>query len=149
MKNSICTGFVSNEIRLSCLLFLIMMIAVGNKTAYSQCDPEIIPVENQRMAYQERSNDSRCEGFYSQKVAAPALELVGAVKGDFRFKSDRNEVLELSSPVVRDETVYVQAVGIPIKTYYRMDARILPGKKTALAHWGCSLRRPVLRAKPF
>ncbi len=129
MKNSICAGFVSNKIRISSLLFLIMMIAFGNKTAYSQCDPEIIPVENREIAYQKRSNDERCEGFYSQKVAAAALELVGAVKGDFRFKSDRNEVIELSSPVVSDETVYVQAVGIPIKTYYRMDARIFPGKK--------------------
>lgn len=114
--------------RFNCL-FLSLLLVMIYETAYSQpCNPEIKPV-NDQIGYRERDNDKRCEGFYQSPVAAGTIEVVGLVKGEFRFKWDKDEVVRISSPLVTDKPVYVRAMAVPIKTYYLMDTQILPGKE--------------------
>ncbi len=129
----VCTKFgkrITEKIRLLNCLLVLVLLAMGHETACSQiCNPDIKPVKDQIFGYRERNNDKRCEGFYQSPVAAGSIEVVGLVKGKFRFKWDKEEIVEISSPLVGDRPVYVCAMGIPIKTYYRMDAQILPGKK--------------------
>ncbi len=108
-------------------LLLSVIIFIGSETAYSQpCDNKIKPVDSYKIAYRNRGN--RCEGFYRSKVAAKSIEIVGVVKGSFNFRLKKNEVLEISSTFIKDRPINVRAEGIPIKTYYRMDAIIAPGK---------------------
>lgn len=105
---------------------VFLLLSLFYQPAYSQpCDPNIKePVKNWKLRYRERGN--RCEGFYKSTVSAPMIEVVGTTEGQFQFKLEKNEVLEVSSPIVRDQIVNVRAVGIPDKTYYRMDAQIEP-----------------------
>ena len=117
-----------NRNRLCKYLFLLFPLIIGHEPAFSQlCDRDISPVENESIAYRQRGN--RCEGFYRSKVSAGSIDIVGAVKGSLHFKLDENEVVEISSSVIKDQPINVRAIGIPIKTYYRMDAQILPGQK--------------------
>jgi hypothetical protein len=89
------------------------------------CDVELTPVENSEIQYKYRQN--RCEGFYSSKVSSGTIEVVGVIKGEFHFNLEKNEIVEISSPFVKKQLIRVRAVGIPIKTYYRMDTEIAPG----------------------
>jgi hypothetical protein len=107
------------------ILFLLSLMMI--QTAYSQpCDKELTPVENSEIQYKNRGN--RCEGFYSSKVSAGSIEVVGLVKGEVHFNLAKDEMIEITSPFVKSKSVYVRAVGIPIRTYYRMDAEIPLGK---------------------
>ncbi len=107
----------------------------GNRTNFSRrnlmpsggCDKDIRPDDNRTIAYRKR--DNRCEGFYRSEVTANPIDVVSLMKGRLRFKLDKNEVIEVSSPFIRNRPVHVRAVGIPIKTYYRMDAELDPGGK--------------------
>lgn len=88
------------------------------------CDDRLRPVENWQIKYRQRDNDNRCEGYYRSNVSTGTLEVVGVILGKLNFKMDKAETLQISSPVVRDRTINVRGVGIPLKTYYRMDAQI-------------------------
>ncbi len=133
MKNNIHTkptGTDRQKTRLCKCLFLFLMLVIGYGTAHSQCIKGIIPVENEQIKYRMRHSDPRCEGLYQKPVSAiGSLEVVGLVKGKFRFKLHKDEVIEISSPFVRNQPVQVCALGIPVKTYYRMDAKIDKGMK--------------------
>jgi hypothetical protein len=113
-----------------CLSFLFVFSV---NTAQSQvceiCDPTLVGAYNRTIAYKKRGSgkSTRCEGFYRQKVGAE-LTVVHVVKGDFRFKLNRKEVVNISSPIINKQTICVRAVGIPSNTYYRMDAQINPNK---------------------
>jgi len=110
------------------ILILSFFLFIPCKAAYSQpCDPDISPVASPAVAYAPRGN--RCEGFYRSQVAAKNIDVVGLTRGKFDFKWKKNEIIELSSPFVKSKPVHVRAVGIPVKTYYRMDSQIAPGKK--------------------
>jgi len=108
-------------------LLFIIIITVCYEIAYSQpsCDPDLLPADR-GIAYGPRGN--RCEGFYRSRVAAPTIDVVSVIKGSFKFEWNSDEVIELISPVIRKKTINVQAVGIPVRTYYRMDAQIGPGQ---------------------
>lgn len=118
---------LSKDVFYKCLFFLFMVIFIP-LTTYSQiCDPKIKPVSIWEIAYRQRGD--RCEGFYRSQVSVRDIDVVGLIKGNFSFALDKNEVVEISSPFVQDQSVNVRAMGIPIKTYYRMDAKILAGQK--------------------
>jgi len=108
-------------------VFLLCVLILGMaQLGYCQpCDSELTPVENSEIQYKYRQN--RCEGFYNSKVSAGGIEVVCLIKGEFHFNLEKNEMVEISSPFVRKQPVRVRAVGIPLKTYYRMDAEIAPG----------------------
>lgn len=114
------------KVNLYLLLFLLLITTI--QPAYSQtCDPKIkkIAVRNRKLRYREREN--RCEGFYASAVSSK-FEVVGLIEGNFHYKLDKDEVIKISSPIVSDQPVYVRAVGIPSRTYYRLDARLDPGQ---------------------
>ncbi len=108
-------------------LMVLFFALISSDAANAQdCAPELQPVDNWKIKYKMRG--SRCEGFYRSNVSSRSLEIVGLTIGKFRFKLDKREVIEVSSPVVKNRPVFVRAVGIPIKSYYRMDAKIDPGE---------------------
>lgn len=108
-------------------LILSFYLLIPCKAAYSQpCDPTISPVTIPAVAYAPRGN--RCEGFYRSQVAAKTIDVVGLTSGTFDFEWKKDEIIQLSSPFVRKSPVHVRAVGIPVKTYYRMDSQIYPGE---------------------
>lgn len=112
------------------LMVLFFWSFIALEKGYSQsCERYgLEPVANWDIQYRKRGN--RCEGFYNQvKVSSGAINVVGVIMGKLQFKLQEDEVLEITSPVVRDRPVHVRAVGIPIKTYYRMDATIDVGEK--------------------
>jgi len=90
------------------------------------CDPRIRPVDNPTIQYRARGN--RCEGLYQSEVSAAVLDIVGVMDGVFQFALDPKEIIELSAPLSRKQPVAIRAVGVPLKTYYRLDATLQPGE---------------------
>lgn len=88
------------------------------------------PVENDAVAYKERG-ENRCEGFYQSSVSEGSLELVGLMSGTLDFQTGQNNILRIYSIGVRKQEVHVQAVAIPMKTYYRLDGWLQPGESFA------------------
>lgn len=107
------------------LLPLFFLLA-NYSTAQIPCDTRIEPSENSTLRYQTRGN--RCEGFYRSKVSAASLELLACTLGEFRFKNDKTELITLSLPSAGKDVIQVQAQGIPLNLYYRMDAELVAGK---------------------
>ena len=105
-------------------IFLLVFPIVFGESLYAQCDKSLKPVESYSIQYRPRS-DNRCEGFYESAVSSGSLNIVGVTQGKFKFRRDPKEKLKVSSPTVKN-VVNVRAVGIPLKTYYRMDAQISP-----------------------
>ncbi|MCP4667675.1 MAG: hypothetical protein GY849_15070, partial [Deltaproteobacteria bacterium] len=123
-------GFApKNLIRISLFVLMILLLLsfpMPDKAHSRSCDPDIAPVENNKIKYMPRGN--RCEGFYRAKVAGGrGIAVVGLLKGSLRFKQEKK--IRIYSPLVKDRAVHVRAVGIPVKTYYRMDARLGAGKQ--------------------
>lgn len=107
-------------------IFLLIFPLVLVEAIYAQsCDNNLKPVKSYRTQYRARADD-RCEGFYESTVSSGSLNIVGVTRGKFKYKFDPKEKLTVSSPIVNSKTVNVRAVGIPLKTYYRMDAQISP-----------------------
>jgi len=105
-----------------CAAFLLTLLLSGRGLAATQsCDRAIEPTLNS-LGYRPRGN--RCEGFYKSKVATGSLDLVGILVGRLDFELDAREVIEITSPVVADRTIAIQAQAFPVKTYYRMDAEL-------------------------
>ena len=120
------TNHVRITVWLSVVLFFLLLIAY-EKVHSQSCNHRIEPVDNWQIKYRERGN--RCEGFYRSKVSGEAIEVVGVIIDKLQFKLKKDEILEITSPVVKNGLVHVRAVGIPIKTYYRMDTQIGAGEK--------------------
>lgn len=53
---------------------------------------------------------------------------MGLTDGAFRFALDAREIIDLSAPLSRNQPVAIRAVGVPLKTYYRLDALLQPGE---------------------
>ena len=105
---------------------ILCVLSISMPTVYAQqCDPKVQKkaVDNWKLQYREREN--RCEGFYTSTVSSK-LDVVGVTEGRFHFALEKEEIMTLSSSFVIDQPIQVRAVGIPSKTYYRMDARIDP-----------------------
>lgn len=85
----------------------------------------LTPVQNPVIAYKLRGNI--CEGFYQASVSAGSLDLVSLLHGQLTFTPGQNTPLCITSPDVHKQAIHVQAVGIPLKTYYRLDAVLQPG----------------------
>jgi len=105
------------------------LLVANSQLAFSQsCDPKIKPIKNKKLKYQKRDKN-RCEGFYSSLVSVGVIDVVGVTKGGFNFETKEDEILKLSSPVINDRPIFIRAVGVPLKVYYRMDA-YLDAKQT-------------------
>jgi len=84
------------------------------------CDSNIQSIDNDYLKYQKRSED-RGEGFYRAEVSLGAASVVGLIYGKFYFGHKNGETLRVTSPFIRTHSIFVRSVGIPLKTYYRMD----------------------------
>lgn len=84
-------------------------------------------VNDPAISYTQRGN--RCEGFYQSPVAAESLNLVGLLYGILDSDSCSNKTLRINAPQIGKQQVHIQAVGIPLKTYYRLDAWLEPGEE--------------------
>lgn len=114
--NILCAGMIRGALVLGLL-----------QPAFAQqCDPRIRPVENWTLQYRARGN--RCEGLYQAEVSAAVLDIVGVLDGALEFALDPKELIELSAPLSRSQPIAVRAVGVPLKTYYRLDAALQPGE---------------------
>ncbi len=109
------------------LVFLTLSfipLSPGNTLAEKPC-LELKAVDNPAIAYKKRGE--RCEGFYQSPVSAGSLTVVGLMFGRLDYSLGQNSPLHIFSPQVRKE-IHIQAVGIPMKTYYRLDGWLQPGK---------------------
>lgn len=100
-------------------------------TALSQqaiCDESLTPQQNEG-GYKSRQNGTRCEGLYIGIVGGKGLSLISLTLGKLTFDLKKDTEAEISFPHIdnaKNETVFVRAVSVPLRTYYRMDTRINP-----------------------
>jgi len=106
------------------LTFLSMQLVAPSVSSKNMCDSTLTPESNPATAYKLR--DARCEGFYRSKVSVGNLEVVGLMRGRLNFDLTQTKFLQITSPVVTNQPILVRAVGIPLKTYYRLDAELVP-----------------------
>jgi hypothetical protein len=107
------------------LLLLSILAVVPAISADSLCDPGLEPVKNSATAYKQR--DARCEGFYRSEVSAANLAMVSLLASRFDYDVEDHSKLRVNSPLMPDKAIHLRAIGIPLKTYYRLDAELAPG----------------------
>lgn len=115
-------------------------LCAGPTAAAPPCDGTLEPVRG-KVGYQARG-ELRCEGLYASDVSRPAggLELVALTRGVLRFDPATQTSVRLA-PVAADGPVRGRGGGIPVKTYYRLDALIPAG---GALDWGLTdVVRPV------
>lgn len=110
--------------------FAFCVLPLGLAMARSVCEPELLErADRGRLGYQQRNDDTRCEGFLEMPTATEDdLELLSLVRGTLEYEPKRHRHLRISSPDVSDltdEPVRVQAFGLYEGLRYRMDA-VLP-----------------------
>ncbi len=121
--------------------WLVALAVFGQAFAADPCE-KLTPVKNPT-GYREREPGVRCEGFYVAKVSrSRQLTLVGLTRGRLEFGERDSLTIESPLPNLK---VRVRGVGIPAKTYYRLDGVIPPGKNFV---WPLSeiVKRKHLRA---
>jgi len=107
------------------LILLFILFDMEFCLAKNRCK-DVIAVSDSTITYKDRGN--RCEGFYQSMVSVGSLDLVGLmVGGELAYDLEKDENISISSPLVRKLEVHVQAIGIPMKTYYRLDGWLQSG----------------------
>ncbi|MDM8547928.1 hypothetical protein QUF61_15680 [Candidatus Venteria ishoeyi] len=108
---------------------IIISILIGSASiATAQvCDNNLKAVDNPLTAYQLRSQ-RRCEGYYRSKVSSGSLDIVGLTHGHLSYELASETRIPLSAPLAT-QAINIRAVGIKLKTYYRMDGVIPLGSK--------------------
>jgi hypothetical protein len=116
MKKKIILPFI--------VIFLFFSINI-NPT--NSCDSNLLKNadRNPELAYRRFSN--RCEGFYGVTVANTTFQVAGLTIGKLIYAMDRKEIVSISLPHHPNKTIHIQAMAIPDKTFYRMDAELEPG----------------------
>jgi len=104
---------------------IILTLLLLSQSGFAQdCDTSLKPKDDPQYGYRER--DNRCEGFYISDVSIPNLDVISVLQGKLYYDLDISERVDISSEIVKDKTIYVRAQAIPLKTYYRMDTKLLP-----------------------
>jgi hypothetical protein len=101
--------------------FLLVFSLLISILSGAQCDQNLHADANSQISYTNRGN--RCEGVYTSQVSATGIDLVGLTIGKLVYDLKRDEVITISSPFTNGK-INIRASGIPIKTYYRMDASL-------------------------
>jgi hypothetical protein len=121
----------NNTPALTVFILIILFLSITSLPGYAPAEQtpclNLTAVDNPAIAYKQRGN--RCEGFYQSPVSAGSLDLVSLLRGRLDFDPKKDTMLYISAPQVRKRQVHIQAVGIPIKTYYRLDAWLEPGER--------------------
>lgn len=105
-------------------IFSITLILFSQFGFTQECDTTLKPKKDSIYGYKEREN--RCEGFYISDVAIADIDVVSVLQGKLFYDLDKEESVEISSLIVKDKTIYIKAQAIPLKIYYRMDAKLPP-----------------------
>jgi len=111
------------------LLMMAGSAAVLAQTVDIACDERLAPIPGS-MGYQKRTTVPRCEGMYQSPVRAISLDVVSFLLGRLAFDLERDPQLIIVVPNASNligEAVHIRATGLPLKTYYRMDAAVAPG----------------------
>jgi hypothetical protein len=106
------------------VIFCITLMLFSQSGFSQYCDTTLTPTDDPQYSYSERGN--RCEGFYVSDISISEIDVVSVLQGKLYYDLDSNETVEISSEIVKDRTIYIRAQAIPLKTYYRMDAQLLP-----------------------
>jgi len=110
----------------NCLLFLFVSFICLVPKVLSQhpsCDNALKRIPG-NLGYSWRSG--RCEGFYESQVSSK-LELVSLTIGKIQYVLEENINLEVTTPFGFDEIsepIYLRAIALPLRTYYRLDTII-------------------------
>jgi hypothetical protein len=94
------------------------------------CDASLRPTAG-TSGYTAREADPRCEGVYQSPVSATGLEVVSVTLGPLVFDIEGDDQLVVSLPdlgTLDAKAVRIRAVALPLKTYYRMDGLLPPGR---------------------
>ena len=106
-----------------------ILLVVSVRAQDELCDPGLDPIAG-GLGYELRARNQRCEGLYESPVHAIGLEVVSLLHGRLDFDPATARHLTVAVPdaaVIGQNQVNVRAVALPLKTYYRMDARIPAG----------------------
>jgi hypothetical protein len=111
------------------LAFWIILLAILINPAVGvaqSCEP--LPVDGSPLSYRFRTNVPRCEGMYRSPVSGHlGMTLVSLTYGKIAYDK-RDQYLEITLTAEPAETTLIQAVGIPERLYYRLDAELGKGK---------------------
>jgi hypothetical protein len=90
---------------------------------------EQLPIDGLPHSYKFRANTPRCEGIYLSPVAGyPGMNLVSLTIGRVTYDPKRDLYLEIRLPAQQTEKMFVRAVGIPERLFYRLDVELRPGQ---------------------
>src|SRR5215831_3793702 len=105
--------------------FLIAASAAQNPVHAQQlkCDA-VRPLPGSSSSYQPREN--RCEGLYVADVGVRSIDIVSLTYGSLAFNLQDKLPLHVAAQG-QTQPLYIRAVAIPPRTYYRMDAVVRPG----------------------
>lgn len=108
-------------------LGVLSALVVFVLSCYSQLPncASLEPIPASPMQYKDRGN--RCEGFYVADVGAPSIDVVALTFGSLKYDLNKDAKLFLFTPPGVGH-VHVRAMALPLRTYYRMDAELDPGK---------------------
>jgi hypothetical protein len=82
-------------------------------------------------SYRFRTNIPRCEGMYESPVSGDTgMALVSLTLGKVMYDVRQDKYLEIKLPTKSFEKMLIQAVGIPERLYYRLDAELGPERDT-------------------
>ena len=104
----------------------IMCLAASIPGSAQDCEA-LSPVEGPS-GYQAREASRRCEGMFAARVSGGGINLVSFTAGPLRWdiKTDRALTIAPANWLPTDGT-RLQAVGIPVGLYYRLDAVMASG----------------------
>jgi hypothetical protein len=112
-------------------ILIILCAAMFGGQVHAFCDAQLKPGLDAATAYKLRSADARCEGVYQQAAMPSSLELVGLLWHPLIFELGKDKALQVSAPKLK-KNVLIRAEGIPLRSYYRMDAVLAP---ESVFHW--------------
>jgi len=112
----------------SAILLTLLFLPLLSTTAQTLECVSVKAAQDDTIAYRLRENDSRCEGFYRSNIGNPSLEVVSLLYTPLSYNLRKDKSLQLSAPHIKNQTVHLKVQGIPLKLYYRLDAKIPVGK---------------------
>lgn len=115
--------------RFTLAFWIILLVILINPAVGIAQSCEALPVDGSPLSYRFRANVPRCEGMYRSPVSGhPGMTLVSLTYGKVAYDTRRDQYLEIKLTVEPAETTLIQAIGIPERLYYRLDAELGRGK---------------------
>jgi hypothetical protein len=108
---------------------IISLVLLTDPTAGIAQSCAALPVDGSTLSYRFRANVPRCEGMYRSPVAGqPGMTLVSLTYGKVTYDTSQDHYLEIKLALAPTDTTLIQAVGIPERLFYRLDAEFERGQ---------------------